>query len=380
MTPDRWLEENYLGEIFSGRFSHLKILVEELDLVPRCQIVTIGGTNGKGETARTLASILDFHQFKTALNTSPHLVRVNERFVFNGKEISDSELLESFQEIQSRLNSRISYFEFLFLVFLNLVKTKSPDIVILEVGLGGRLDATNVLSADIAAITSISRDHQDILGNSYRKIFLEKAGIFRNNQKVFTSFSLKFLNQLMQLKAQNMSLKWCPVEVSGDNFSQANRKLALAMAAELVDKDKSLVVSENISDFAKRKSWRLAKHQFDLYPSHNPDGIRKLFQLLNASQYNYYDTLIISFSDRSERDLDAMIKTLKQAFRVDQVFYYDFDHAKSLKREKRKQLKDKFGLQSLDKETFSTELLGQNILVTGSNYFLGEFIRYHSGS
>ncbi|MAZ48153.1 MAG: hypothetical protein CME65_06300 [Halobacteriovoraceae bacterium] len=379
MTPDKWLEENYLGEIFSGRFEHLKILVEELDLMPRCQVVTIGGTNGKGETARILESILNSHQFKTALNTSPHLVAVNERFVFNGEAISDSELIENFQQIQSLLDQRISYFEFLFLVFLNVVKKKSPDIVILEVGLGGRLDATNVLNADIAAITSISRDHQDILGNSYRKIFFEKAGIFRKNQKVFTSFSLKFLNQLMQLTAQNLSLNWCPVEVGGDNFSQANRKLALAMAAELLDKEKCTIVSENTNDFAKRKSWMLKKKQFDLYPSHNPDGIRKLFQLLNASQYNHYDTLIISFSDRSERDLDAMIKTLKQSFRVDQIFYYNFDHAKSLKREKRKQLKDKFGLQSLDKETFSTELLGQNILVTGSNYFLGEFIRYHSG-
>lgn len=382
MTPDRWLEENYLQEIFSGEFEHLKSIVQDLELIPSGKIITIGGTNGKGETARTLESVLRLNNGKTAVLTSPHLVDVSERFVFKGEIVQHEKLLESFLKVHSQLDQRVSYFEFLFLVFLSLVKDLKPEFIILEVGLGGRLDATNCLDADIAAITSISRDHQELLGNSYKKIFYEKAGIFRQNQRVFTSFNLDFLNQLVSERTESLSLRWSSIDVKGLNFSQANQRLAFAIASELLDKN-DLIEFDSLGeqiDFAKRKSWTDGEQTYDLYPSHNPEGIRKLFQLLGASQYNNYDTLILSFSERSMRDLEAMVKTLRLSFRLDQIYFYEFDHAKSLKREKQKELKDKFGLHSLNKDTFSKKTLGKHILVTGSNYFLGEFIRNHSSS
>ncbi len=370
MTPDQWLEEHYLKEIFSGEFEHLKQLVDELELSPNCQVVTIAGTNGKGETSRSLEYLLRLAGKKTALNTSPHLVCVNERFLFSGKQIDDSELLNVFESLQRRLSRRISYFEFLFLSFLELVKRSSVDVIILEVGLGGRLDATNVIDADFAAITSISRDHQDLLGNRYEQILKEKAGITRSQQQVFTSFTLDYLNLKMGQIQREVGFNWYPLDSKDLDFSRSNQNLALKIAESIVG-EKLQVAPFN---FARRYEWEQGAAHFDFYPSHNPEGIRKLFQFLDSSKYNNYDYLIISFSERPWSDLNTMMEQASRKFRSDQIYYYRFEHYKALKEVKRLKLKEKFDFPILDRETFKASDFKGRVLVTGSNYFIGHFI------
>ena len=147
---------------------------------PAPRVITVTGTNGKGTTCHTLESILMAAGLKVGVYSSPHLVRYTERVRIQGVELSETEFCQAFATIESqRDNISLTYFEYGTLAALQLFKQANLDIVILEVGLGGRLDATNVVDADIAAITSIALDHTDWLGSDREHIGYEKAGIFR---------------------------------------------------------------------------------------------------------------------------------------------------------------------------------------------------------
>ncbi len=161
-----------------------------LDLVPVFPIITIGGTNGKGSTCAMLEAILSRAGYRVACYTSPHLLRYNERVRINQREASDADLCKAFAEVESaRVTSGISltYFEFGTLAAMQLFSQAGVDVVILEVGLGGRLDAVNIFDTDCAVLTSIDFDHMDYLGNTREEIGFEKAGIFRNGRAAICS-------------------------------------------------------------------------------------------------------------------------------------------------------------------------------------------------
>lgn len=148
------------------------------------KIVSIAGTNGKGSTAKILANLLLQCQptCKVGLYTSPHLVNFNERIVIDGHVVDDQRLCEAFENIQQACHERdiqLTFFEYTTLAALFVFKHSSVDIAVLEIGLGGRLDAVNIVDADIAVITSIGIDHVEYLGNSREQIAMEKAGILR---------------------------------------------------------------------------------------------------------------------------------------------------------------------------------------------------------
>jgi dihydrofolate synthase/folylpolyglutamate synthase len=145
-----------------------------------CPIVTVGGTNGKGSTCALLESILRAGGIRTGLYTSPHLVRYNERVRIAGAELDDTALCEAFAAVeQARRRVALTYFEFGTLAAFWLFARQKIEAAILEVGLGGRLDAVNVLDADCAVLTSVAIDHVDYLGADRESIGREKAGIFR---------------------------------------------------------------------------------------------------------------------------------------------------------------------------------------------------------
>jgi dihydrofolate synthase/folylpolyglutamate synthase len=157
--------------------------------------VLIAGTNGKGSTAATLASILRASGLKTGLYTSPHLVRINERIRINGEEISDDAFAEFHSEIdkiatrlveQHELPWHPSFFEMMTAIAFAYFARAKVDIAVLEVGMGGRLDATNVVEPLVSVITDISLDHQKFLGNTVGEIAREKAGIIRPHGIVVT--------------------------------------------------------------------------------------------------------------------------------------------------------------------------------------------------
>ncbi|MDE9462534.1 bifunctional tetrahydrofolate synthase/dihydrofolate synthase [Xenorhabdus bovienii] len=181
-----WL--SYLGNLHAKAIDmgleRVGALADQLDLLhPAPKVITVSGTNGKGTTCHTLESILLAAGLKVGVYSSPHLVRYTERVRIQGNELAEQDFCRVFADIEAqRGDITLTYFEYGTLAALQLFKEADLDVVILEVGLGGRLDATNIVDSDIAAITSIALDHIDWLGADREHIGREKAGIFRQGR------------------------------------------------------------------------------------------------------------------------------------------------------------------------------------------------------
>ena len=151
-----------------------------LDLRFDCPVITVGGTNGKGSTCAMLESMLMQGSYRVGLYTSPHILDFNERARIDGHSVSDAVFCDAFAAVEAvRGDVSLTYFEFTTLAILKLFADAKLDAVILEVGLGGRLDAVNIIDPDVAIVTSVDLDHQQYLGDTREKIGFEKAGIFR---------------------------------------------------------------------------------------------------------------------------------------------------------------------------------------------------------
>ena len=153
-----------------------------------CPVFLVAGTNGKGSTCAMLEAILGAAGYRTGLYTSPHLLRFNERARIDGREANDDELIEHLAAVEgARGSTSLTYFEFTTLAVLRLFARARLDVAVLEVGLGGRLDATNVVDADCAIVTSVDLDHMDYLGPTREHIGWEKAHIFRRDRPAVCS-------------------------------------------------------------------------------------------------------------------------------------------------------------------------------------------------
>ncbi len=150
---------------------------------PSCPVITVGGTNGKGSTATHIEAFLRAGGVTTGLFTSPHFIRYNERICVNGTSCSDAELVSAFERIESaRGTTTLTFFEFNALAALLIFTDRGVQSMVLEVGLGGRLDAANLVDADVGVVCSIGFDHRDWLGDTLELIGAEKAGIFRSGR------------------------------------------------------------------------------------------------------------------------------------------------------------------------------------------------------
>jgi folylpolyglutamate synthase/dihydrofolate synthase len=175
-----YLEQLHPSSIELG-LERVKSVAERLDLLqPAPYIFTVAGTNGKGTTCRTLEMILLAADKRVGVYSSPHLLHFTERVRINNQESTPSDTVKAFVAIEkARGDVSLTYFEYATLAALYQFKQAQLDVVILEVGLGGRLDATNIVDADIAIITTIGIDHVEYLGNTRESIGREKAGIFK---------------------------------------------------------------------------------------------------------------------------------------------------------------------------------------------------------
>ncbi len=150
---------------------------------PSCQVITVAGTNGKGSSVAFLVSMLEHAGYRVGAYTSPHLMRYNERIRIDGASVSDAVLCEAFHWVdRTRGEIPLTFFEFGTLAALRVFDIRTPDVVVLEVGLGGRLDAVNLVDADVALITQIGLDHTEWLGPDRDAIGREKAGILRTHR------------------------------------------------------------------------------------------------------------------------------------------------------------------------------------------------------
>jgi dihydrofolate synthase / folylpolyglutamate synthase len=188
LTLDRWLAwfETVHPKRIDLRLERFVAVLDKLELrTPSYTVVTVAGTNGKGSCVAMLESIYWHAGYDVGTFTSPHLWRFNERIRFNGVDAADAELVAVFEEFTRALGPiTLSYFEASLVAALMLFRRFHPDVVILEVGMGGRLDATNALDTDCALIVSIDLDHREWLGETREEIGREKAGIVRGGKPV----------------------------------------------------------------------------------------------------------------------------------------------------------------------------------------------------
>lgn len=161
----------------------IRTVQQSLGLTPgTTTVVTVAGTNGKGSTVAYLESIYRAAGYTVGSYTSPHLVRFNERVRINGECVADEALCRAFENVEAaRHEVQLTYFEFTTLAALQILFAAGLDVIVLEVGLGGRLDAVNIIDPDVAVVTAVDLDHQAWLGETRELIGFEKAGIFRNN-------------------------------------------------------------------------------------------------------------------------------------------------------------------------------------------------------
>lgn len=237
-----WLD--YLERLHSQPIElgleRVKQVAERLDLLkPAPTVFTIAGTNGKGTTCCTLESILLAAGLRVGVYSSPHLLRYTERVRIQGKELSEARHSHSFAQVEAgRSNISLTYFEFGTLSALQLFKQAKLDVVILEVGLGGRLDATNIVDSDVAAVTSIAIDHTDWLGFDRESIGREKAGVFRGGK---------------------------PAIVGEPDMPQSIADVAATLGAKLYQRDKAWQFSQNNQNW----SWQCDDRQWQNLPLPN---------------------------------------------------------------------------------------------------------------
>ena len=173
------LETRHSKEIDMG-LERVASVKNRLQIEYNCPVIMVAGTNGKGSTCAMLEAVLLQAGYRVGLYSKPHFLDFNERARINGENVSDQVLIETFAQVEvAREQTSLTYFEFTTLAICKLLADAPLDVVILEVGLGGRLDAVNVIDADVSIVTSIDIDHVDYLGDTREKIGFEKAGIFR---------------------------------------------------------------------------------------------------------------------------------------------------------------------------------------------------------
>jgi dihydrofolate synthase/folylpolyglutamate synthase len=398
-----FIQSSYGMEVFTPGLERTRLLFKPfLQIVQNknIKVTIIAGTNGKGQTAHTLAYLLEGAQLGTALWTSPHILSLRERFQLNGKNLSyeelEDEVLETHQFLQDLfLEYKISFYEFLFLVFLRRVfgaKNKLPiKHLILEVGLGGRLDAVNHFDADCACITSISRDHQSILGTRYDDILSEKIAVSRKSKPLFTQLRLEYLNQSVEEYCRSHGVEWRPCVKSTPksiNYFEENQRMAYELFSFLEPLKKAW--SNDLIPLFKgrREVMTFKKNDIIFIGAHNIDGIRRMIEFFKAEDNFAHSSLpskvILSFSKRPSNELEVMFKTLVDFFGGESsLLLTSFVHPKAAELGDIVELVDKFNKMNKGLFDFVTDWKNeinssenQKILVCGSYYFIGEVQRF----
>ncbi len=380
-----WLLVHYGQEQMRPGLDRMRqALFQILPQFQHTKIITIAGSNGKGETTLRLSTLLKSEKHNAWI--SPHIERITERFRNEEGEISFEELRNLIQLCHEKVvseNLSLSFYEFLFLVFCTWSSKNPPDYLLLEVGLGGRLDAVNVFDADLVLIPSISREHQEILGYRYDLILKEKLGTLRSKTLCLHFMENDYLVEQSNAFATSVGAKVVAlknlIQVPVYEFSLRNQLLASAAFCHLMHKH--FVPTEWMTPLTfleHRGEVRSGKHEWIFFGSHNVDGLRKLIQFLHSGTYNFskppYDTVIVAFSRRSLQDLRLMIRMLKQA-QIGKIVVTVFDHPKAAASETMEVLSREEGFQFVhDIDSFVQKAQSsQRMLVTGSYYFLGHF-------
>lgn len=214
-----WLShmEGQHDKVIDLGLARVREVQARLGLVPGFPLIVVGGTNGKGSTCALLEAMLRAAGYRVGCYTSPHLLAYNERVRIDARMASDADLCASFAEVEAaRGATALTYFEFGTLAAVALFRARAVDVAILEVGLGGRLDAVNAFDADCAVVTSVALDHVDYLGATREAIAFEKAGIFRPGRPAVFGEA-----QVPASLARHAATIGAPLASAGQHFAHA---------------------------------------------------------------------------------------------------------------------------------------------------------------
>ena len=353
------------------------------------KIITIAGTNGKGETSHFLNDLLVSQGKKTALWTSPHVLSVTERYKFSNSYIEHKELLELFKCTEARKLS-LSYYEFLFCCFCEKATQLDLDYIILEVGLGGRLDTTNLIDTDLSLLCSISRDHEEYLGSDLCGILHEKLGITRANAFHISALEGSFLRSEQDKFLAIKEVTYKDLFSSNllqqeDHFSKRNRLLACAaylyLNGEKVELEGLFELeqkTECTESKGRMENVTFGEIKFIFIGAHNIDGIRKTVQYLADSKLDKSSGLICAFSKRPVEDIQVGLKIFESAKCLWKTIYVsEFTHPKAFSfRDHQSDFKD---LELVEWEAIIDNLILENKgqwIVAGSYYFIGEVQKF----
>jgi len=304
-------------------------------------VVHIAGTNGKGSTGAMLAAILNAYGIKTGLFTSPHLVRANERIRINDHLIPDDFIIQKVQAWRPQIEDLgITFFEVLTALGMVYFKEQEVDYAVFETGLGGRLDATNVVDPVVSVITAVSLDHENILGNSLELIAAEKAGIIKTGKPLILGKNSKQVRDIMdvQCRARRSSCTYVPdaaeiVEITTVGTSQ-EIKIAIAdrvietvlpfMGLHQVENYCNVLVTLNelglelnpelIQNGLDQMNWGGRMQPLQMQPlvlydvAHNPEGLERLLESLRRA--SLADAILIA-GFNARKNIQTMLNSLE---------------------------------------------------------------------
>lgn len=377
----------------------------------RLRCIHIAGTNGKGSTAAMVASMLQQHGLKVGLYTSPHLVRFTERFRVNGKEVPVERVLDIFQRIRAVLNGRQppTFFEVVTAMAFLYFAEEQVDWAVIEVGMGGRLDATNVIRPEVCVITNIAMDHQEYLGNTLAAIAREKAGIIKDGIPLVTGaaqpvvkgilkatcyqhdaplylyksdFNIRrHSNGTFHYRGFRTELSNLRVSLKGAH-QVVNAAVALA-ALEVLEKNRSLDFHpEAVRRGLLRVSWPARLEVLQEKPlivldgAHNPQGAEILRDALkHAFSYNRLHLVLGIMEDKDIRGILRRLLPLAESVIFTQPRYVRAAKAETLKRLARPYIQKQYVIPDAAAAIEQARLLATPedlICITGSLYFAGE--------
>ncbi len=309
------------------------------------QAIHIGGTNGKGSTAAMIASILRKEGYRVGLYTSPHLVRFTERMKVNEKEIEKEEIVELTEWLRKRIEEAgvappFTFFDFTTAMAFLYFKQKMVDLTVLEVGLGGRLDSTNVIDPVLSIITNIGKDHEDVLGKGIMRIASEKAGIIKEGRPLITSATqprvLRLFSKICKEKKApffqvGKDFRYTLGEKESINYEGLHRKLwglsinlrgphqrvnatAAIGAMEILDDLGYRISNDAIVEGLKEVEWPGRLEMISSSPrvlldgAHNPEGALSLRDSLKKDFQ--YHRLILLIGIMKDKDIDSILHSL----------------------------------------------------------------------
>lgn len=378
MTPLDWLDQLQGSGIRPG-LGRMRTLLRALGNPHRAYpSIIVAGTNGKGSTSAMLASILNESGRRTAHYTSPHLVSLNERWTVGGSPLDPTEAIVELQDASERAGIVPTYFEALTLIaFIAFARAKC-DIAVLEVGMGGRLDATNVVKPIAAVITPIGMDHMEYLGNTIRKIAFEKAGVIHRGAVVLTSNDDPVVLDVLQKRASQFGTQVIHVTEEHETplagaFQRRNAGLAVRTARELG------IDEESIQRGVRNTIWRGRLEHFrvddkDIWidGGHNLHAVEQTAPYFEA---NVPRPRLLVFGMMSDKDVQPVVDRLFPMF--DRIIATEPYPPRSVKAEAFEGATPIADPEAAFKEALKS---GERaIVITGSLYLAGAAIAFFDG-